>query len=425
MKDYNKLEIKFHNSINNLFHKSSKYQSHSRAEILKKIKKMILSNDALNHHFMNFNFKKEYKEMSKTMQKFNSNHIKKKNLITELSKENTFFSKSYSNLITELITKLENKNINYKTISNFNEKYKNSNLSEKNFFYQNPLLVTKEKDMNNFYLYTKSQDEEKDEFLNYSKKILNKINNQYPILKINNIIDSSNKTSNNINIYNIRKERNKFKTFYGNKSLTDRNNNILKNEHRNKSIKNTLKLDKNFFNEKFDFNSNNEDNKLSQVNIFKKFEKIIKNKINSNNKNTLKDKNKENKNEILMKGIHKKSNLNRNLLNKKDLEFIPLTERNIIKKEIRNINDKTFILKTKRIKKLKGSIHIQNIFNDYLKTKQIIDDYKRENNNKINYLYYASNKKINGRFQRNETENKKINKLGFKLFWAINNFPDN
>ena len=49
--------------------------------------------------------------MNKTMKKFNRNSNENKKIITELTKENDFFSKSYSNMISSMITKLENKNI--------------------------------------------------------------------------------------------------------------------------------------------------------------------------------------------------------------------------------------------------------------------------------------------------------------------------
>jgi hypothetical protein len=104
--------------------------------------------------------------MNLTMKKFNQTQNIKKNIVTELSKENTFFSKSYSNMISSMIMNLENKNINYQTISNFNKNYidKFSKFNEKNFFYQNPLLLTKKKDMKNFYLYQKECGEENDQY---------------------------------------------------------------------------------------------------------------------------------------------------------------------------------------------------------------------------------------------------------------------
>ena len=184
-------QMNFKNTINNLFTKTHKARCQTRTELMKKIKNIILSNDNLNHHIeTDFNFKQEYSEMNKTMKKFNKEQLTTKKLITELSKENQFFSKSYSNLVSSMITRLENKNIHHKTISEFNTKFKKRfpQQKEKNFFFQNPLLLTKKKDMNNFYLNRKEQDEEKDQYLTYSKKILNKINNQFPMLKINNII---------------------------------------------------------------------------------------------------------------------------------------------------------------------------------------------------------------------------------------------
>ena len=72
------------------------------------------------------------------------------------------------------------------------------------------------------------------------------------------------------------------------------------------------------------------------------------------------------------------------------------------------------------MKRLKGTIQIKSIYDDFIKTKKIIDDYKKFNNTKIKNLYYYSGKKLIKPFQQYETENNKINKIGYKLFWTIN-----
>ena len=56
----------------------------SRKELKHKIKKMIESNRELNHRFMDFNFAKEFKQMRRTMNQFNSEQNVRKNLISKL-----------------------------------------------------------------------------------------------------------------------------------------------------------------------------------------------------------------------------------------------------------------------------------------------------------------------------------------------------
>ena len=455
-------QMKFKNTINDLFTKNAKSRCQTRTDLMKKIKNLILCNDNLNHQIeTDFNFKQEYSEMNKTMKKFNKEQITKKKLITELSKENEFFSKSYSNMVSSMITRLDNKNINHKTISEFNNKFMKKYSQQKvtNFFFQNPLLLTKKKDVNNFYLNRKEQDEETDQYLTYSKKILNKINHQFPMLKIKNIIDDyNNKTNYRLNMYKRSKtiRKNMFNTFYDNKSSNQ--NNRLRRQSQ------TLRIDKskNFFTDK-NINTNNE-NKLSEINIFKKYKEDIKNIIDKDfklkekkekkeklnlkekeNKKTNNFKKEMNKNDINnntnkeQKKIEKYRNSRnyRNSLNKKHSEFNAFTDRNtkrnsnvklfnklislgIKQDDLNNVKGKINENKVKRIRKLKGSIHIKNIYNDYLKTKKIIDDYKKNNTIPLKYLYYSVGKTVLRPFQKSEKENNKINKLGYNLFWTIN-----
>ena len=222
MENENSFDINFKTIVNDLLTKRTKYRPKTRSELMRKIKTIILSNDSLNNRDMDFNYHNEYREMNNAMKKFNQNQKKQKSIIEELSKENNFFTKTYSNMISTIISKLENKNINYQTISNLNTKYMNKNSmknKERNFFFQNPLLLTKIKDMNNFYLRRNNLDEDNDQYLTYTKKILNKINNHYPSLKINNIINEyNNKTNYHFNIVSNKASRKSFiNTFYDKK----------------------------------------------------------------------------------------------------------------------------------------------------------------------------------------------------------------
>ena len=427
---------KFKNTITNLFKKNAKNRTQSRQILMKKIKNIILSNENLNHREdMDFNFKKEYRNMNKTMKKFNKTQNNRKNIVDELSKANKFFSQSYSNMLSSLISQLENKNINYRTISNFNTKYlkKHSLKVDNNFFFQNPLLLTKEKDMNNFYLYGNNKDADtdtdadNDQYLNYSKKILNKINNQFTFLKVNKILEElNNKTLRN---KDKKKTFRMFNSVFKNNILTERN------DKKSQTDRNNFKLNRDGFFSNRNLDSNNE-NKMSGINIFKKNVNNIGVGSVVETKKKLKEDNKKLKLKLDPKITEKYRN-SRNSPKKKIFGLIPLSERNSKRKldknffnklielglkdnEINNLKENLTETKVKKMKRLKGTIQIKSIYDDFIKTKKIIDDYKKFNNTKIKNLYYYSGKKVIKPFQQYETENNKINKIGYKLFWTIN-----
>ena len=425
---------KFKNTINNLFKKNAKNRTQSRQILMKKIKNIILSNENLNHREeMDFNFQKEYRNMNKTMKKFNKTQNNRKNIVDELSKANKFFSQSYSNMLSSLISQLENKNINYRTISNFNTKYlkKHSLKVDNNFFFQNPLLLTKEKDMNNFYLYGNNKDADtdadNDQYLNYSKKILNKINNQFTFLKVNKILEElNNKTLRN---KDKKKTFRMFNSVFNNNTLTERN------DKKSQTERNNFKLNRDGFFSNRNLDSNNE-NKMSGINIFKK----NVNNIGVGSVVETKKKSKEDNKKLKLKldpKITEKYRNSRNSPKKKIFGLNPLSERNSKRKldknffnklielglkdnEINNLKENLTETKVKKMKRLKGTIQIKSIYDDFIKTKKIIDDYKKFNNTKIKNLYYYSGKKVIKPFQQYETENNKINKIGYKLFWTIN-----
>ena len=425
---------KFKNTINNLFKKNAKNRTQSRQILMKKIKNIILSNENLNHREdMDFNFQKEYRNMNKTMKKFNKTQNNRKNIVDELSKANKFFSQSYSNMLSSLISQLENKNINYRTISNFNTKYlkKHSLKVDNNFFFQNPLLLTKEKDMNNFYLYGNNKDADtdadNDQYLNYSKKILNKINNQFTFLKVNKILEElNNKTLRN---KDKKKTFRMFNSVFNNNTLTERN------DKKSQTERNNFKLNREKFFSNRNLDSKNE-NKMSGINIFKKNVNNIDVGAGVETKKKLKEDNKKLKLKLDPKITEKYRN-SRNSPKKKIFGLNPLSERNSKRKldknffnklielglkdnEINNLKENLTETKVKKMKRLKGTIQIKSIYDDFIKTKKIIDDYKKFNNTKIKNLYYYSGKKVIKPFQQYETENNKINKIGYKLFWTIN-----
>jgi hypothetical protein len=213
----------------------------SRKELKHKIKNIIESNRELNHRFMDFNFAKEYKQMRRTMNQFNSVQNKKKKLVSKLSKENYYFTKSYSNIIASLALKIDNSGITYNTISHFNKKTENYVPSkEKNFFYEDPLLLTKSKDLDTFYINENNPNSRKDPSLNYSKKLLLGLNSNSPLNRVLKVIERHGKKKAHNNYFgdgenisvserqNISSKSSK-NTTLEKKPLSDRDKNFFRN----------------------------------------------------------------------------------------------------------------------------------------------------------------------------------------------------
>lgn len=463
---------KLKKAVNSLFFKKKNVEPPSRKYLMHEIKNIILTNKQLNHRLMDFNFNKEYKQMHRTMTKFNNEQNDKKNLASKLSKENEFFTKSYSNIIASLTIKLDNKNINYQTISNFNQKYEPSmgilkQEKDKNFFYEDPLLLTKSKDLHNFYVNENHVNAKKDESLNYSKRLLLGLNSNSPLNRVLQIIDKKkhnfheeeilgNKENlternniKNININNINVEeqplserkqiyfRNKKNLYYNKYTDTHRMNEvaeIILLKKYNKSIKKML-------------NKNNPERTYTEKNLNRKYFSSI---LNNNSKNEA------NKDEIILKNI--KSN---DIENNKRVVFInSLSSSKNIRRKIHNNADdikskkknlpkfdenksdnglKEFEMifpmqnklhrslkkKLVKMKKLKGSIQIQTIYKDLAKTKETVYDYEKEKEPKFKYLYSIFSNKRFGPFQKEEKANIRIKKLDRDLFWTVNKFHNN
>lgn len=465
MKEKKESNYKLKNAVNKLLVRKKNKEAPSRKDLMHQIKNIILTNKQLNHRSMNFNFDKEYKSMHKTMTKFNNEQNSKKDLISKLSKENQFFTESYSNIIASLAVKLDNKNINYHTISNFKQKYEPSlalSNTNNNLFYEDPLLLTKSKDLDFFYLNGNNIDSNKDPSLNYSKKLLYEINNNSPLNRVLKIIEKrTSKIYNkdilkNINRINNLPERNKQinlinQIINDNKPLSDRPSNYFRNDH--------------LFYNKYTYTQGlDEKNEKNEIKLLKKYNRRIKKLLNKNkHERTYSDKNlniftfssmfndkntndNKNKNKYNSTDTNKNKNIKLNLMFSsknlrnnipKKLENIkPLKKKSIIlNEEIMNEINKKILLQEKtkksfkkklgRMRKLKGSIQIQSIYQDVVKTKEAVNQYEKEKNQKFKYLYTIFNKKKNPPFQKEEKENNKINKLDRDLFWTVNQFHNN
>ena len=83
---------------------------------------------------------------------------------------------------------------------------------------------------------------------------------------------------------------------------------------------------------------------------------------------------------------------------------------------------KSFKRKLAKIKKLKGSIQIQSIYNDFLKTKDTVHQYEIKKEPKLKYLYSLYSDNHFKPFQKQEEQNLMIRKLDRDLFWTVNEF---
>ena len=468
MKKTKDTNLKLKKAVNRLLFRKKKEDPPTRESLMHQFKNIILTNKQLNQRSMNFNFNKEYKRMHKTMNRFNSEQNSKKNLVSKLSKENQFFTKSYSNIIASLVIKLDKKNINYKTITNFNQKYEpleNSKKKDNNLFFEDPLLLTKSKDLDNYYDNEKNINKE-DEYLNYSRKILFGIDINSPLNRVLQIIEKRNAMTpmvspqeENLESEGNVSERNNFNkknTNENNKPLSDRNKNYFRNK--------TSKL---FYNKFTDVNKMNEKEEIKKL---KKYNRSIKKLIyqdqpdrtytdknikkfslylNNNNINS------ENKNDNILKtytnksknylGIKFNSNFSsKNVMNTimvNNLENIKPKKKKLIKineekndnyiKEFENMYpiqgkmQKTLKKKLLKMKKLKGSIQIQSIYKDLAKTKESLNEYAKEKEPKFKYLYSIFSKKKFNPFQKEEKENYRIKRLDHELFWTVNEFHNN
>ena len=436
----------------------------SRKELKHKIKNIIESNRELNHRFMDFNFAKEFKQMRRTMNQFNNVQNKKKKLVSKLSKENNFFTQSYSNIIASLAIKIDNSSITYNTISHFNKKTENSVPSkENNFFYEDPLLLTKSKDLDTFYTNENNPNSRKDPSLNYSKKLLLGLNSNSPLNRVLKVIERHGKKKalnnyfgdgENISVserQNISSKSSKNNTFEK-KPLSDRDKNYFRN--------NTL-LSNKFIDPKKLKESN-------EIHMLKAYNNSIKKMINSkapDRKHTQKNVNIE-KLTLLLNKNHRKSreinfgrlDLPKNDLRKstrnvkfktifssknlladmpKKLEDIKPTKKHYSRNHQemgdfikagfdtrQNTMHKSFKKKLTKMKKLKGSIQIQSIYNDFLKTKDTVHQYELKKEPKLKYLYSLFSDKQFKPFQKQEQQNLKIRKLDHELFWTVNEFSN-
>ena len=440
----------------------------SKTELSNKIKYIIETNRELNHRFMDFNYLREYKQMRKTMNKFNSEQNDRKNLVSKLSKENNFFTKSYSNIIASLAIKLDNNSINYHTISNFNKKYEN-NLSpskdkENNFFYEDPLLLTKSKDLDNFYLNEKHPNAKKDTTLNYSKKLLLSLNSNSPLNRVLKTVETYNKKKHLNTFYGSGKSKMFMRNnnFYSNNNtqnepLTDRNTYYLGNTKKDKKDKKSKKQIEiiNLINEnnsiKKIINLKTHDRRASQINenisnLLSSFNyKFINSKENKKDKDSLKRivsndillrKNGNPRKTVRYNGRFSCVNVMKNLynnidednslnsiMNQKNPAILNNNMKSIIPKD--DVFKRTINKKLSKVKKLKGSIQIQNIYNDLVKTKENVSRYQNKKEPKLKFLYSLfSNKKVFP-FQKEDKENNKIKKLDRDLFWTVNEFHNN
>ena len=160
--------------------------SEPKKKVMSIINKIINSEQSLNNKNFIFNCIKEYHKVHSQLNIFNKKNSIRKNLLAYLHNENKKFKKIFEpNQKISFNSKNKQKNLK-KVLSlslNHNNKY--------NIFVESPLLLTSDKDINSYYLNYDENignvlkdretnvniiDEENDESIKYSKKLLKMLN---------------------------------------------------------------------------------------------------------------------------------------------------------------------------------------------------------------------------------------------------------
>ena len=232
--------------------------SEPKKKVMSIIRKIINSENSLNNKNFNFNYGKEYHKVHSQLNIFNKKNSIRKDLLAYLQKENKKFKKIFQTIQKESFhSKYKQKKFE-KTLSlslNTNNKY-----NKYNIFFESPLLMTSDKDINSYYLHYDDNignvmtdrktnvhiiNEENDESIKFSKKLL-KVMNRLNYKK-NNIISFN---VNSLSPIKDNKDNNKndyLSAFFhrkGNQKLWKENMQIKKYNNSIKQLIDTLQRNK-------------------------------------------------------------------------------------------------------------------------------------------------------------------------------------
>jgi hypothetical protein len=272
---------------------------------------------------------------------------------------------------------------------------------EENYFYYDGLLLSSREDIDKFYINEKIINYEEDKSLKYSKNLRN-----YSEKDGNRILMNQLK-ENELNATEILRDCKIGKKLYR-KTLIEKNEQDL------------IKLKKN--NQK----------KMNEISKIQNYNKSIVNLLQKIKQPKFSSK------ELVLSDLDDynslKTTFNLNETKKIKLERSPISSPKIksARENLENFfkndslkNDIYKVLKKKNILKKaikeKYAINLENIYNDLVKTKNIIMDYTKNKENKFQILYNKFNNKKNNILLKNEYENEKLKKTDYNLFWAIHN----
>ena len=398
---------RFHKTINKLLLHDLK-DTEPKSKVLSKIQKIIKTEKSLYNEHFDFNYGKEYHIVRNHIKSFDKIQKSKKDIINYLKNENKQFKKIFQTNTKEFKTlsfnSLNKKKHLKKTLSLLiNNNYEN------NIFIESPLLMSNNKDINVYYsnydehndnVYKDKNtnipiiDEENDESMKFIHKLLSDINKRTSIKRnsfllnrqLNNLLNKN--SINNINEEILLRYTLKNKTKYNNfiQEVLKEN---LETKKYNSSIK---KL-------------------LNEINRSKRHSTKIK-KLNIGLKNT---------NINVDNNFHIKLNIQDKYKRRRSLGFVP-TEK---KYSSYSIFDKLFkdILKNKDIKKKKSVSHLESIYDDIKKIKDIFLSYKIDRKMNLNNMNYINLKKRNKiLIEKEQKENKKVENLDYELLWRFHNY---
>ena len=305
--------------------------SEPKKKVMSIIKKMVKSESSLNNKNFIFNYGKEFHKMRSQLNAFNKKNLIRKDLLSFFHNENKKFKKILQKNQKE---SFNSKNNQKKILSALSLSLNNNN--KYNIFVESPLLMTSDKDINSYYLHYDENignvykdkktnvhmiDEENDESINFSKKLLKMLNrlnykkNNIISFNVNSLtpIKDNNSNNNNKNDYlsvfyqkknsqNLWKEnmeikkynnsikqlldtmqRNKRHSTYSHKNLLGQITN-LRNSHITASSFKLGQKDNNKYREdgnKYSLDSYNSPRRQSNSSFF--FEKVFKDMLRNKN----------------------------------------------------------------------------------------------------------------------------------------------
>lgn len=392
-------------------------ESEPKLKVLSKIQKIIKTEKSLYNKNFNFSYSQEYHLARNQLNSFDKTQKAKKDIINYLKNENKKFKKIF-----------ETNSKEFKALS-FNSLNKQKNLKktlsllinnnyENNIFIESPLLMSNNKDINIYYsnydehndnVYKDKKtnipiiDEDNDESIKFSHKLLNNLNGRISLRKKNILsnIDINPVLSLNSNFKNndeyLWKYSLNHKRKYQNlmKDIIKENLEIKQYNNSIKKLLDDIKRGKRHSTRVIDKN-----NRFMKLRGLRNTNLFMKNDFNLNLGS------KENKKRKFSIGYAS-------------------SEKNY---STRYIFEKLFkdILKRKNNSKEVNASHLESIYNDIIKSKDKFLTYKFDKKLNLHHLPYNLKYKNKNKLliEKELNENKKVENLDFDLLWRFHNYKN-